>query len=550
VGTMLRRRRPGPDTESARRSPAPPRSRFADLLAGLTVALVLIPQSLAYAEIAGLPPQHGLMVAAIPAIVAALTASSPHLQTGPTAVSALLTFGALSAIAEPGSPEYISMAAMLALLVGVVLVLFGMIRAGVLSYVMSQPVLWGFTAAAALLIIVSQVPDVFGVTQVPDGRLLYQGGWALMHPSAWNLGAVALGLASIVVVLGARRLHPLLPAVPVVVVFGVLWSRFASFSGPVVGDLPSAMPPFALAWPGEQFTGLLLPAVVVALAGFLETSAIARSFATVDRTRWDANRELIAQGLANLAAGASGGFPAGASFSRSSLNRLSGSRTRWSGVVTGVAVLAFLPLSGLLEPLPRAVLAAVVIAAVTPLFRPDRIVRVFRASVPQGLVGVATFVLTLGLEPQIHQALVVGIVMGVLVHLARELRVDVKSRYEQDVLRFAPHGVLFFGSAHLLEDRLTESLADHPEVSRLVIDLAHVGRLDYTGAIVLQYLADKATKVGLEVELANTPAAARRLIEGVWKPQARIHIKTPGFVARLSQRARRWRRGGPSEPTE
>ncbi|HSR15904.1 MAG TPA: SulP family inorganic anion transporter [Gemmatimonadales bacterium] len=532
---------------SHRRFPRPVR---ADLIAGLTVALVLIPQALAYAEIAGLPPRSGLMVAAAPAILAAVFASSPHLQTGPTAVSALLTFGALSSIAEPGSSEYIALAAMLALVSGVVLVLLNLVRAGVLSYVMSQPVLWGFTAAAALLIIISQVPDVAGVTELPEGRLLYQAGWVLVHPSSWDLTSILMGCGSIALVLGVRRINPRLPVVPLVVVVGVLWSRFGGFTGATVGDLPSGLPAFALTWPGEQFTTLILPAVVVALAGFLETSAIARSFATIDRMRWDPNRELLGQGLANVAAGLSGGFPVSASLSRSSLNRLTGSQTRWSGIITGIAVLAFLPVDGVLEPLPRPALAAVVVAAVTTLFRPDRILRVFRASLPQGIIGVATFGLTLALEPQIHQALVVGIIMGVLVHLARELRLDVATHYEAETLRFAPRGVLFFGSAHLLEDGLREAIADHPEAEKLNIDLAHVGRLDFTGAVVLEYLADRATQAGLEVELTNVPVAARRLIDGVWRPRVRSAITMQNLVDWLAPWARRPGRGRRPPPPD
>ena len=157
----------------------------ADVLAGLTVALVLVPQALAYAELAGMPPERGLYAAAIPLIVAAPLACSPYLQTGPVAVTCLLTFGALSGMAVPGSDEYVALGLALALVVGVARVAIGLLNAGVIAYLMSQPMLIGFIPAAAVLIVCSQLPNVLGAAP-PPGDLLYQAAWSLAHPGAWS----------------------------------------------------------------------------------------------------------------------------------------------------------------------------------------------------------------------------------------------------------------------------------------------------------------------------------------------------------------------------
>jgi SulP family sulfate permease len=239
--------------------------------------------------------------------------------------------------------------------------------------------------------------------------------------------------------------------------------------------------------------------------------------------RWDPNREFVGQGLANLAAAVSGGFPVGGSFARSSINRLSGARTRWSGAVTGLTVLAFLPITGILEPLPTSVLAGIVIAAVTPLIRPHDLLRIVRYSMPQGAVALATFGLTLALAPRIDEAVLIGIGMGISVHLVRELRVEVRVDAEGDTLRIQPAGVLFFGSAHVLNDVLLSEMARHPEATRLDIDLSGVGRLDYTGAVALRSLGDQAEEAGLTVTLSGVSRTVRRIVDSVW------HDRPPGW---------------------
>ncbi|MGE4566029.1 MAG: SulP family inorganic anion transporter, partial [Acidimicrobiales bacterium] len=220
----------------------PNRPAAIDLVAGLSVVLVLIPQSMAYAELAGLPSQLGLFASALPLIAASLFASSPYLQTGPVAMTCLLTFGALSGLATPGSAEYIRLATLLALVVGVTRLIFGLLKLGRITYLMTDQVVTGFTSGATILIISSQLPKAFAAAP-PTGGVLRQAGWSLLHPAQWELQALAVAVVTAALVLGGRRLHRLFPGALIAVLGGVVWSELFGYSGPVVGDIATGWPP-------------------------------------------------------------------------------------------------------------------------------------------------------------------------------------------------------------------------------------------------------------------------------------------------------------------
>ena len=333
-----------------------------DLVAAATVALVLVPQALAYASIAGLDPVYGLYAAVAAPIAGALVGSSPYLQTGPVAVTSLLTFGALEPLAEPQSLRFAALAAVLALVVGLVRVTLGLVGAGPIAYLMSQPVVVSFTTAAALLIVCTQVPSLLGV-DVDAANPLVGAFAALADPTEWAWVDVALGLGALVVMLGGRRLWAFFPGALVAVAAATAWSTLVGYDGATVGTVDLQLhAPRGIAL--GDLGALLLPGLVIAVIGFAEPASIARRYAAEDRQPWNSNREFVGQGLANLASGAAGGFPVGGSFSRTGLNRLSGARTRWSGAFTGLIVLAILPFAGVLANLPLAVLAGLVIGAV------------------------------------------------------------------------------------------------------------------------------------------------------------------------------------------
>ncbi|HLF41282.1 MAG TPA: SulP family inorganic anion transporter, partial [Acidimicrobiia bacterium] len=234
-----------------------------DLIGGVSAAFVLIPQALAYAVLAGMPPERGLHVAAVAPVAAAFFASSPYLGTGPTAITSLLTFGALAALARPGSPDYLALAALLALLAGTARVILGLMRLGLLSYLISRPVLTGFTTGASVVITASQIPTVLDVPT--DETNPFVGAFeALTRPGDWRLSALAIAVVAAVALEGGRRIHRLFPGVLLAVVVGIVWSSAAGYDGAVVGAITGGFPTFSLDLPWDSVGHLVAPALVIA----------------------------------------------------------------------------------------------------------------------------------------------------------------------------------------------------------------------------------------------------------------------------------------------
>jgi sulfate permease, SulP family len=489
-----------------------------DVLAGISVALVLVPQALAYAKIAGVDPVHGLYAAVAAPIAGALVGSSPYLQTGPVAVTSLLTFGALSSLGDPFSARFALLAGLLAILVGLMRLAIGLVGAGPIAYLMSQPVVVSFTSAAAVLIISSQIPGLLGM-ESGAGNPFAVAVRAFSRPDDWAVVDVLLGLAAMAVMLGGRRLSPLFPGALVAVVAATAWSWATDYDGHVVGDISAALT-LETDLPWGDIPALLLPALVIAVVGFAEPSAIARKYAAEDRTYWDSNREFMGQGLANVASGIAAGYPVGGSFSRTALNKLGGARTRWSGAITGLTVAAILPFAFVLAPLPTAVLSGLVIAAVISLIDVKSPLYYWKWSRPQFAVGIVTAVSTLVLAPRVEQGVLLGVGTALAVHLWRELQVGVPSNLEGDTLHLWPTGVLYFGSAPGVERAVNQIIAEHFEVRRIVVHLGRLGRVDLTGALMLRDVLEEARSSGVEVELAGARGHTGKILSRVLEDES------------------------------
>lgn len=472
-----------------------------DVVAGLTVALVLVPQALAYAALAGLPPAVGIMAAIFPPLASALLGSSPYLQTGPTALTSLLTLGVLTATFVPGSPGYVQAAALLALLVGAARVVIGLARFGSLAYFMSLPVLRGFTSGAAVIIVASQIPALLG--RGSAGLGIWAAAWRAMSDFAnYNYVAIALTVLTVVVIRGMRRVSPLIPGVLLAVLLGLAVTAAFGRVTPVVGPMPStlSMPSLDLPW-GQSGT-LLLGALVIALVGFAEPAAIARTFAS-RQAPWNADRELVAQGAANLVSGFMHGMPVGGSFSRSALNRQAGARTRLSGAVAGLAVLAFLPFSYVLQDLPRAVLAAIVIVSASSLLQLGALFKLWRYAKSQASTAIATFALTIVMAPRVDYAIVIGISLAVITHLYREAQLGVTVDRDEGTVTIRFDGVLWFGSLQTLE-RVIQSVEDDlTNVERVVLDTSRLGRVDFSALMLLYDAERRLSDQGLDVSITG-----------------------------------------------
>ena len=496
----------------------PVRVSRSDVLAGVSVALILIPQSMAYAELAGLPPHHGLYAATFPLIAAAFLASSPYLQTGPVALTGLLTFGALVPMAEVGTAEYAQLAALLALVVGVARIVVGMLNSGWVVYLMSHSMMTGFLSAAAILILSSQLPGALGSPAPMDEGVLQRAWFAVSSPDTWNWTAVGLSAFTIATVLVAAAIHPLVPGVLMAAAVGLAFSVVTGYDGRTIGSVPAGLPPFTLDLPWSRLPSLIVPGIVISIIGFAEGVSISRVFASEERQHWDADKEFISKGLANVVAAFSAGLPVGGSLSRTSVNRLAGAKSRWSGLVTGVTVLCFLPIAPAMSALPRAVLSGIVIAAIWKLIKPREVLGLWRVSRPQALIGWTTFVATLALSPHVDQAVLIGIALSAGVHLWRELTPHVTAEREGDTLIVEPAGVLWFASAPAMEDLLFDRLADEPDVDKVVIRCTGLGRIDLTGAYTFAETLEHAESAGLEMVIEDVPEHAVRLFRSVGVP--------------------------------
>ena len=411
----------------------------ADVVAGITVALVLIPQSMAYAQLAGLPAYYGLYAAFLPGIIAVLWGSSKQLATGPVAVVSLLTASALTPFAELGSEEFIALAILMALLVGVFQLFLGLFKLGVVVNFLSHPVIVGFTNAAALIIGLSQLNKVFGVDK-PRTESFMNDIWIMLQ----NLGdthllTLVMGVFAIFIMWGVKKYAPKVPGVLIAVVITTVLSWLIDFEeqgGAVVGVIPSGLPTMAIPTIDLSMAGTLFTsAIVISLVGFMEAISIAKAMAAKTKDRIDPNKELIGQGLSNIVGSMSQSYPVSGSFSRSAVNLNAGAKTGMSAVFTGAVVLiALLFLTPLLYHLPQAVLAAVIMMAVVGLINFKAIKHAWQAHKHDGIASVVTFLATLGFAPHLDNGILVGagLALGLYLYRTMSPRVAILGRYVED----------------------------------------------------------------------------------------------------------------------
>ncbi len=390
----------------------------ADAIAGITVGMVLVPQAMAYASLAGMPPVYGLYAATIPVVIGACFGHCPILNTGPVAMTSLLTLAALTPLATEGSAEYIALAALLALLVGAVRVLAGFCKGSFLVDIISHPVMTGFSAAAGITIASTQIPKMFGVNP-GKANPVWNSICAMMDWGHIHYPSLALGVGSLLAMFLLKKYTPRLPNILLVLIvatFGSWYWDFASIGGQVVGEIPSGLPSIALPENVWQHSITLLPsAVLVAIIGLLEVMTVTSSFKAQTGRDTDIDKELIGQGLASAAAGCCSGFPVSGSLSRSSLTMVAQAQTGLSAIFSALVVIATLLFATpLLRPLPMAALAAAIVMAVIALIRIGDFKRCWHIRKRDGCVALWTLVITIALAPDMVIGMGAGIGLSVL----------------------------------------------------------------------------------------------------------------------------------------
>ena len=525
-----------------------------EAMAGLTVGLMVIPQGVAYAQLAGMPLVTGIYASMLPALVAVLFSASARLSVGPTALTSLLIYASLSPLAAPASPEWVELAVWLALLSGGLQVVLGAARFGWLLNLVNSPVLMAFTQAAAVLIISSQLPALLG----------FRVGWAemLSAPSIDALAA-AFGLAALALLVLARRSRPTFPTVLVIVVAAAALSwalGHESRGGAVVGPLPGGLPAaYIPGWPGWQMLGqLLLPTLVITLVSFLETAASAKVDSQRKGERWDQDQDLIGQGLAKIASGFSGAFATSSSFSRSALNLYAGAQTGWATVFSVVVVLAALLLfTPVLRHVPQAVLAAIVVAAVVGLLKPREFVRLWHISRVEAVIAAITFGITIAAAPALYWGVLSGVLMALSYFLYQRLHPRIievglhadgslRDRHLWALPALAPHTYalrmdagLDFATASQFERNVTEYLTAHPHTRHVCLFAHAINRMDATGAEVFARLVSQLHQRRVTLHLAGMKLPVEKMLHaaGALAPHPLLHTYRTDAEALAALRA-------------
>jgi len=485
-------------------------------LAGFTVGLMLIPQAVAYAALAGMPLITGIYAALLPALVAVLFSASHRLAVGPTALTATLVFASLSGLAEQGSPDWVNLAVWLSLMSGALQLLLGFAGLGWLLNLISSPVLSGFTQAAAIFIVLSQVPALMGM-----------GNWSqALTPQHWHLPSFCMGLGSCALLWWAKRWRPSFPTVLLLVVVSAVLSvkmGLPEQNGLTVGALPQGLP--EIYWPSwigwDAIKSLLVPAMAITMVSFMETASSAKVDNDQAGKIWDQDQDLIGQGLAKIASGLSGAFPTSSSFSRSALNLYAGAQTGWANLVqVGIIVVCLQYLTPILQPVPQSVLAAIVIMAVWGLLKPEQWMQVYRVDRMEALTALITLGGTLFMAPQLYW----GVLLGLLLSLSHFLYLRMHPRIIEvglhpdgslrdrhlwklpplgpSVLAIRMDAALDFATAAAFEKAIVQAMA-RSDVRHLVWFANSINRIDVTGTESIARLEKNLIQRGITFHISG-----------------------------------------------
>ena len=518
-----------------------------DMMAAVIVTIMLVPQSLAYALLAGLPPEAGIYASIVPIVLYAIFGSSRVLAVGPVAVVSLLTASAVGQVAETGTAGYAIAALTLAALSGGFLVLLGLLRLGFLANFLSHPVIAGFITASGILIAMSQLKHILGVSA--HGHTLPEMVQSLAeHLDQSNLITLGIGVSAIVFLFWVRgnlkpflnrmNLGPLLtdlltkagPVFAVVATTLSVWGFDLAQDGVrIVGDVPQSLPPFTM--PGfdlDLLQQLMVPAILISIIGFVESVSVAQTLAAKKRQHIDPNQELIGLGAANLGAAFTGGFPVTGGFSRSVVNFDAGAETPAAGVFTAIGLaIAAVALTPLVYYLPNATLAATIIVAVMSLVDFSILKKTWTYSRSDFIAVAATIILTLGFGVEVGVAAGVGI--SIILHLYKTSVPHVAEvglvpgtqhfrnihRYDVEtdpaLLTLRVDESLYFVNARFLEDLVNHRVLDGGGVKNVILMFSAVNEVDFSALESLEAINErlKSLNVGFHLSEVKGPVMDR-----------------------------------------
>jgi SulP family sulfate permease len=485
----------------------------ADLIAGLTGALVALPQGVAFATIAGMPPEYGLYAGMVPAVIAAFFGSSWHLVSGPTTAASIVLFSVLSPHAEPGSAHYVSLALTLTLMVGLIQIAMGMAKLGTLVNFISHSVVTGFTAGAAILIATNQVKHFTGLA-IPRGTS-FSDTWSTLFTHVGDIQPYIflVGMVTLLLGIAVKRWMPKLPYMIVAMLGGSLFAYiltvWKSAELATVGALPASAPPLSMpAFDAESIRAVSAGVIAVTLLALTEAVSIARALAARSGQHVDGNQEFVGQGLSNIAGAFFSGYVATGSFNRSGVNYAAGAKTPLAAMLAGVFLLVLVLLvAPWAKFLPNAAMAGILFLVAWGLIDFKEIIHTLKASKAESAILLATFASTLFLA--LEEAIIIGVLLSLAIYLARTSRPQVRVRAPDPYhvkrkfteathvpqcpqLRFVRiDGSLFFGATSHIRETLAEQDQAHPGQKHLAVIAHGINFIDLAGA---EYLAEEAKK--------------------------------------------------------
>lgn len=503
-----------------------------DLIAGLTVGVVLLPQAIAFSLLAELPPQMGLYTAIIGGIVAALWGSSEHLHSGPTNTLSLLVLSTLAVTATPGSPEFIVAAGMLAVMAGVLQVGLGLLQMGFIVNFVSHSVIVGFATAAGVLIALRQINPLLGLT-LPNPNVVTGLSNTILGVTQADLLTAAIGIGTILLIALLNRLNPRLPGSLIALIAAsltvyLLGDRAADIAviGPLSGGIPqpAGLPLLDLQLIAELSTS----ALAVAAIGLVQTTAVSRAIASQTRQRLDSNQEFVGQGLANVLSGLFGGYATSGSFSVTAVKFRSGARTRLSSVFASLLILVvMLAFGGIGSYVPVSALAGALILTAYNMIDKAEIRRILRGAPGDAIIMVVTFLGTLFLE--LDFAVLAGILLSFVLYLLRTsaprvqvvvpdhefrhfiARPDAPSCPQLGIVEIL--GDLYFGAVNHIEEEILQIAARNPTQRFLLIRMHHVNQIDFSGIHMLESVVGAYRERGGDVFLVRVGARPLQLME-------------------------------------
>ncbi|MDV2683087.1 solute carrier family 26 protein [Alkalihalophilus lindianensis] len=510
-----------------------------DLSAGLIVAIMLIPQGMAYAMLAGLPPIIGLYASTIPLLIYALFGSSRQLAVGPVAMVSLLVLTGVQGLAEPGSSEYISLVLLLALMVGVIQLSLGLLRLGFITDFISHAVISGFTSAAAIVIGFSQLKHLLGIP-LPSTENVFE----LLLEASRQIGSINLysffiGVTSIAILVLLKKFAPKIPAPLVVVVYStalVYLFNLHEKGVSIIGEVPDGLPSLSFpVWSTEAISALMPVAITIAIIGFVESFAMAKVIATKEKYKVDANRELVGLGLANVSASTFSGYPVTGGFSRSAVNYGAGARTGLAAIITAILiVLTLLFFTSWFYYMPNAVLAAIIMVAVYGLIDVKEAKHLFKIKKIDGFTLLVTFIATLTLG--VEMGIFIGVIFSLVIFLWRSANPhmaelgyvgkldayrntkrfnDAKTYEHLSFLRI--DSPLYFANIQRVEARIQQAFLKSDKINTLVIDFSGVNDVDAVAVDHLEELMNTYRDLDKRIYLCDVKGPVRdTLKEAGW----------------------------------